>query len=153
MSRETKDLTLGRMNFKITQLGAVKARSVYHRFAKAYRSALTSAETEKLVGMADDGTARTGAMLLAIMASLDTAEFDELCETFSECSTVQRGQAKGGPVFVQLSPQVFDDAFAGKYDVLQSWFIAHVLHNGLLPFLVASSSTSPDSQGDPPPTA
>ena len=104
--REVQSHEIDGCQFKIQQLGAKQGKTVLARLLR-------------LVGPA----AESDTPIDRLMAALTDAEVDFLCDVFSKttrvCATNANGQATELPL-----EGIFDDHFAGRYDLMMKWLWA-----------------------------
>lgn len=138
--RQKKEISLGGTEFEINHLGATSGKLIYQLFMRAYLPAVDAVRRSGVAG--GEGEAVLGAIMQALFAAMSADELEQICSAFSGQTRV-----KQGPVWAPMSEALFDEVFAANYSTMQSWLVAHVLHNGFLSFLADSRPTTP-AQGD-----
>ncbi|HYQ47155.1 MAG TPA: hypothetical protein VER11_34530 [Polyangiaceae bacterium] len=161
MALETKRVTIGGSQYAITQLGAVAGRGLFKKFVTAMSPLLRDAvsgsvfkDLQKLIGELPEGETFdklaiavapiVGPYLIRTIEDLPQDLFEELCETFSQSTTVLAGK----PATPQKLSDLFDEHFAGKYVDMIGWLFQCLKVNGFLAKLGSAASAA-----QPEPTA
>lgn len=129
---ESSTRRIGRYEYKVTQLQAIKGRRLLVKLLKALGPA-----AEALSVSSQDNA---GALIGKLTAGLDEALVDELCDTFAARSEFQLENGK----WMDLAGQ-FDLHFAGQYGEMAKWlaFAVEVNYGSFLGELMKNAPQSP----------
>lgn len=117
---KTKSVNIDGDDYVITQLGAVTGRRIWLKLLK-----VIAAPMRVLAGSHGGLSEETIASALAsAVESLDDATVDELYTTFGPRCTVRVGER-----MPELTGEVFDQHFAGRYVSMSKWLLECVLFN------------------------
>lgn len=128
MARSTKTLTIGKSEYKLMTLGAVKGAELW---LDLLRIVATPIETlTKAEGV--DEAAIAGAVASAIR-SIDHATASKFYAAFGPVSSVRKPSVEPGEPdrWPTLEGAVFDEHFAGNYIELTEWLVQSVIFNFL----------------------
>src|ERR1700679_928272 len=134
--RETKTIQVEGAEYTITQLGALKGRKVLLRAVR-------------LVAPVIKSTTDPEAMIAAVLADIDGADLDFVCDTFASVPC-KRQMLQAKMPTMQTVPFNFDEEFAGNYVAMFEWLTEHLKLNfsSFLAGMVAKMATLA-----PPPVA
>ncbi len=125
MAIQVKTITIGKSQYRLTQLGAREGRILWLKVAKIFSSAL------KAGVIASDANANEVAMVTALdglINGIESEVLDELCEAFGKVTEVQ---VKGdqGEKWPTLTGVIFDQHFAANYLEMTKWIGESIMWN------------------------
>lgn len=154
MARKTESVTISGTQYQITQLGAVEGRGLYKKFVTAIGPLLREVisgpllgDLQKQAGLPED-TETSGLrmmqavapMLVRAIEIIPSELFEEMCSTFTPCTSVGAGKDAAGKVMFLPLGTLFDQQFAGDYAGMTSWLGHCVRINGFLGILGSGSA-------------
>jgi hypothetical protein len=108
---ETKEFSVGRFRYKVTQFGAKKGQALLLTCAKLI------GESVGEVAAANGGDVQLGKALKALFSELSETTFHRICEDFAEVCIYTSEEKE---VWKRLGPD-YNDHFAGRYKDLLLW--------------------------------
>lgn len=111
--REVQIHNIDGTDYRIQQLGAKVGKTVLMRLFRIAGPAMEAKDDEQVT---------------RLLGALGDAEVDFLCETFAKTTAVCMTNAKGQACELELS-NIFDEHFAGKYDLMLKWLWACIKAN------------------------
>lgn len=126
MARSTKTLTIGKSEYKLTQLGATKGAELWLDLLHVIASPIE--EVAKAGDLDESVLVRA---ITAAVRSLDHATTNRFYAAFGPLTSVLVPARSPGDQdrWPTLEGAVFDDHFAGQYIALTEWLVQSILFN------------------------
>lgn len=126
MARESKTLVIGKHEYKLMTLGAVKGAELWLDLLH-----IIATPIETLTKSKDLDEAGIAQAIVAAVRSLDHATATKFYTAFGSVTTVRRVGTDGVERWPTLDGAVFDDHFAGNYIEMTEWLVQSVMFNFL----------------------